>query len=873
VRDHSQTSPPAEPAEPTALPGVVSGLRHLLPLFMLAAFGVAIWVLWRALSGHSVGEVRAYLDGLPVRSIAAAAGFTAASYVMLVGYDLIALRYIGRSVPLSSVALTSFISYAFTNTLGAGGFGTLTGGSVRYRLYAAEGLSGLEITAVIAFSVVTFFVGLMLVGGLTLFFQPQVLAGIENLPPSAVRAIGIAMVVPVGVYLAASLLRRRAFEFGAWRLRIPSFELALAQVALSSLDLALAGAALYELMPRDLGLNYPAFMGLYVVALVGGVVSHVPGGLGVFEGLLIALLPETPAAATAGALLSYRLVYYLLPLALAAVLLTGSEVSTGRARVAGVVRFLHDQWARVAPQITAFAALLCGTILLISGATPGIDERIDRVEKILPLGLLEASHLIGSIVGVGLLLLSRALLRRLDSAYILTMGLLVVGAVASLLKGLDYEEAIILSVSALLLVPARRAFYRHGVFVQQRFSGEWVSAVIVVIVGTIWLGLFAYRNVDYAHALWWQFEFSGDAPRFLRASVAVILVAMGYAAFQLLRPVPPVPPPPGSAHVERLLPLVTASTETRAALALAGDKHILFADQGDGFVMYGVRGRSWVSMGDPVGPPERLGELAWKFRELCDQHDGVPVFYQVAPENLPLYLDLGLTLLKLGDEARVRLAAFDIDRPGYRDLRYGHRRSQREGGTFAVVPAADVPALLPELRAVSDAWIADRSSPEKGFSVGFFDADYLGHFPCAIVRKDGRIVAFSNVWAGAAKEEISVDLMRYLPGALYGVMDFLFVELMLWAKAEGYRWFNLGMAPLSGLGARHLSPVWYRFGAMAYRYGDQFYNFQGLRKYKEKFHPEWRPRFLACPGGLALPRVLIDVAALISGGVRRWIRA
>jgi phosphatidylglycerol lysyltransferase len=288
--------------------------------------------------------------------------------------------------------------------------------------------------------------------------------------------------------------------------------------------------------------------------------------------------------------------------------------------------------------------------------------------------------------------------------------------------------------------------------------------------------------------------------------------------------------------------------------------------------MYGLRGRSWVSMGDPIGPPSCRAELAWKFREWCDQHDGLPVFYQVDVENLPLYLDLGLTLLKLGDEARVRLPTFDIERSGYRDLRYGYRRSIREGGTFEVVPAARVPELMPELRAVSDAWLSDRNNAEKGFSIGYFDADYMSHFPCAIVRKEGRIIAFSNVWTGADKAELSVDLMRYRPREIYGVMDFLFVELMLWGKAQGYTWFNLGMAPLSGLGARHLSPAWYRFGALAYRFGDQFYNFQGLRKYKEKFHPEWRPKFLACPGGFTLARVLLDVATLISGNVKGWIK-
>ena len=102
-------------------------------------------------------------------------------------------------------------------------------------------------------------------------------------------------------------------------------------------------------------------------------------------------------------------------------------------------------------------------------------------------------------------------------------------------------------------------------------------------------------------------------------------------------------------------------------------------------------------------------------------------------------------------------------------------------------------------------------------------------------------------------------------------MDFLFIELMLWGKTNGYRWFNLGMAPLSGLETHALAPAWHRFGNFIYKYAEHFYNFEGLRRYKSKFDPVWRPRYLAFPGGLALPRVLIDVTTLISGGVRELV--
>ncbi|MDO8141110.1 MAG: phosphatidylglycerol lysyltransferase domain-containing protein, partial [Candidatus Brocadiales bacterium] len=152
----------------------------------------------------------------------------------------------------------------------------------------------------------------------------------------------------------------------------------------------------------------------------------------------------------------------------------------------------------------------------------------------------------------------------------------------------------------------------------------------------------------------------------------------------------------------------------------------------------------------------------------------------------------------------------------------------------------------------------------KGFCTGFFDTEYLKNFPAGIVRKNGKIIAFVNIWLGAEKEELSLDLMRYLPESPRSVMEYLFLQLMLWGKQEGYQWFNLGMSPFSGLENHVLAPLWNRLGALVYRHGEHFFNFQGLRQYKEKFDPEWEPIYLASPGGLALPRILTNIALLIS---------
>jgi phosphatidylglycerol lysyltransferase len=275
-------------------------------------------------------------------------------------------------------------------------------------------------------------------------------------------------------------------------------------------------------------------------------------------------------------------------------------------------------------------------------------------------------------------------------------------------------------------------------------------------------------------------------------------------------------------------------------------------------------------MGDPVGNPDAQRELVWKYRELCELHRGRCVFYEVDRERLQLYLDLGLTPLKIGEEARIPLAEFKLEGGGWEEMRALCGTMEREGVAFAVIPAAEVEPLLPELRRVSDAWLAaGRKTGGQGFTSGTFDEAYLKRFPVAVLRRAGEIIGFANLWAGADRHELSVDLLRCLPGAPDGTMDYLFVRLMQWGREQGYGWFNLGMSPLSGEEALPLSPEWAAFGELIYRHGEHFYNFDGLRRYKAKFKPVWRPKYLAYSGKMPLRKVLRDVAALIAGGTAK----
>jgi phosphatidylglycerol lysyltransferase len=315
--------------------------------------------------------------------------------------------------------------------------------------------------------------------------------------------------------------------------------------------------------------------------------------------------------------------------------------------------------------------------------------------------------------------------------------------------------------------------------------------------------------------------------------------------------------------------VIAAQTSTFPNLVFLGDKSLLFDDTRSAFIMYAIQGRTWAALGDPVGPEERFGDVVLLFLERCADFGGTPVFYEVTRTHLHRYADFGLTFVKLGEEARVDLTAFTLEGAGAAKYRQALRRLQKDGGTFRIIEPSDVPAILGELRAVSDDWLAAKAAGEKGFSLGFFDDGYLSRFPVAVIERDGQIQAFANVWQAGPRVELSLDLMRYRRTAPKDVMEALFVHVMQWGKEQGYQWFALGMAPLSGFEQSPVGPLWNRIGAFLYDHGKAVYNFQGLRAYKQKFNPVWEPHYLAYPGGLRLPRILADVSALVAGGYRR----
>lgn len=323
---------------------------------------------------------------------------------------------------------------------------------------------------------------------------------------------------------------------------------------------------------------------------------------------------------------------------------------------------------------------------------------------------------------------------------------------------------------------------------------------------------------------------------------------------------------PGDEVIARL---VADSPRSASALAWLPDKRFLISSDGRSALIYAASGDYLVVMGDPIGLAGNERELIRRFSEEAQAAGVSAAFYEVGGDWSRVLSDAGYHLMLIGEEAVVELDRLSRDLLGaaWRDLRYVKRFWETGRASFRVIEGGETDALLPELRAISDEWLAAKHAAEKGFSLGWFDESYLRRFPIALLAEEGRVTAFCNLWSGRLGGEFSADLMRHRSDARRDAMTYLFVKCMEWGARNGYKRFNMGMAPLSGMQPER--SLWEKAGGFVYRHGEHFYNFRGLRHFKEKFNPVWQPRYLACRSRADLPFLIPQLIWLVSHSPRQ----
>jgi phosphatidylglycerol lysyltransferase len=297
---------------------------------VIAVAAAVLAFLARSLGGIDFEEVAVALRGFSARTLAAAVALTVAGYVCLVGYDYLALRYLRKTVPWPRLVFASLNAFALQRNVGPA---PITGGFVRYRYYRPCGLGAGDAVAVTLLCGFAFTLGIVFTAGLALTLRPQGLTQVLAVPGMVFRAAGIILLIGLVAYLLWTHFEQREIRIRSWIVPAPSFGISMAQLAFGVLDLALVAGVVYVLLPETVALDYPAFVGFYVLAMVVGAVSHVPGGVGVFEATLAVLLPGAGIDVLLASLLAFRGTYYLLPLGTMALTVGLYEVARRMKRI------------------------------------------------------------------------------------------------------------------------------------------------------------------------------------------------------------------------------------------------------------------------------------------------------------------------------------------------------------------------------------------------------------------------------------------------------------------------------------------------------------------------------------------------------------
>jgi phosphatidylglycerol lysyltransferase len=517
-----------------------------------------------------------------------------------------------------------------------------------------------------------------------------------------------------------------------------------------------------------------------------------------------------------------------------------------------------------------------GIVNVMSAVTPSLRDRLKLLEQYSPLSVSHGGHLTSALAGFALLLLAVSLWRRKRIGWILTVTILSISIPTHLIKGLDYEEAVLAAVTLFLLIITRDHF-------QARSDPPSVRAGLLAVLASLGFTL-AYgvtgfflldRHFQINFGFWdairqtvimfTAFYDPGLQPitgfgRYFADSIYIVgAITATYALFMLFRPV-----------LARLIPSTDEQTRaweivrahgrsSLARYALLNDK-LYFFSPGGSLISYMVQNRVALVLGDPIGSNEDIASAIAAFKSFCAFNDWLPAFYQVMPDFLDIYESLGFDALPLGQEASVDLSKFTLEGSENKPIRNAYNKMLRNGYKVAIQEPPHSPRMLRELRTISDDWLSSRGTKEMGFSLGWFDEEYLNTCPILLVRDgEGFIDAFANIVTEFQSKEAAVDLMRHRSFSEKGIMDFLFVSLFLWARDKGFGSFNLGLSTFSGIGEDSKDPALERTLRFIYENVNRFYNFKGLHAFKDKFHPNWSTRYLVYPSPANLPAVSVSL--------------
>jgi phosphatidylglycerol lysyltransferase len=826
--------------------------KFVFPLFLLILASVEM----KKFSGSvNVHLLRQEVNHLQLGSLILILFVSLAAVFPMFFYDAILVKILGFKVRKKELIENSFIANSFSNLLG---FGGLVGAMLRTYFYHDFEHDKRRLLGGIAS------VSLFYLTGISLFSWIVTL-GYRHFPLFLdVRWLYFA-VLAVGFYLPLFIL-----------VHIIKSKKEDQSLVTSSIGIKLVIVSLLEwtaifvviwIISLILGLQIKVYnlLPIFIIASCAGIISMIPGGLGSFDLVFIWGMQDlhAPNEKVLVLLLFYRIGYFVLPFLIALVLFVKSYWEKWNKTWNNLPNEIVQGLSHIALTTLVF---ISGLILLLSASVPGIMSRMRLAQELLSFPIMNVSHQLSVAAGFLLLGLSRGINYNVKRAYELTMLALILSALFSIFKGIDYEEASFFIIVAILLRISKGQFYRESYVMTW---GKTLFDITLILIITSMYLIIGYSNLPSAkinlprrltpYVILDSHDLFSSA--FIGLLIALFILIAGYL---ISKPKKWFMEKSIDGEKEILNHLSIYHGKVLTHLIFLHDKYIFWNRKRNVLLSFQPYADKLVVLGDPIGEKNEIADAIHEFQEIADLQGYTPVFYQVSNDMLQFLHGNGYVFFKLGEEATINLNSYCLTDNKKRGLWAVNHKYEREKYQFEIAHPPHSKELFQTLKVISEDWL--EGSREKGFSLGFFDEQYLNRTDIGLVKNhEGQIIGFASVMQVYDQNyTISLDIMRINPNSPKGAIDFLLISMIEWAKERGYQRFNMGMAPLADFGLSRFSVLSERIAAQIFLHGHFIYHFQGLRKFKENFTDIWEPKYLAYRRKSSLPFIMLQVTLLIS---------
>ncbi|MGG5461609.1 bifunctional lysylphosphatidylglycerol flippase/synthetase MprF [Clostridium sp. B9] len=769
------------------------------------------------------------------------------SYIPLSFYDFILKRKVGIRLNNRSLYKYSWIASSIASLLGFGGATSLAFKQYFYGDYVDDKKRLLKEIGKIVFLNLT---GLSIVC--------CVYIGIQVFSWSDLGVIKYA-ILAIALY-APGMIIYSIFNFTKDKDKVELFS-TLGTIFISFLEWLTTIILIYATLKiTGANLSVGTFLPIYIEAAVIGIVSMVPGGIGTFDLSFMTGLEGVgvPIEQTLLVIILYRISYFIVPAAIGVLLYMHDFGDKLNKKFNGLPKQIVS---KIAYNILVFLVFLSGIVITLSNVAPQVLFKIKLLKELLGKQILGLSMGVSIILGFLIILTSLMMKYRAKSIYNTSFVLLVLGVILSFSRGINPYEIVFLLLVIYLLYLSKSMFYRKNFVVSCKNTiidsmillGSFVTYFFVIasyskhikVVGII-------KKMPYKNA-------------YLFGIIAFVIITVLYVTIYFINSRKKIPTTSFSECKEEALAILNEyKGDSLTHLIFLNDKYVYINDKKDVLIQYEVYGDKLFVLGNPVGNKENLFKEIEEFCDFADSYGYIPVFYQVDEDMISYLHSNGYDFMKIGEEAKVYVDEFKVVGNKMKSLKTSRSKVTKEGYTFDIVKPPFSEEFFRDIKDVSDQWLDGRK--EKGFSVGFFDEDYLSEAPIAILRdKEGKIKAFANfMYMYDNDESFSVDLMRFSKDTPRGVMDFMFIKLIEYGKENGYKIFNMGVAPLANVGESKYAFWNEKLALQFYEYGQAIYSFKGLRRFKEKFSHKWDYKYIAYRRNTSILITVIQAAIVCS---------